>query len=167
MIAADGTAARDAPGSLPTGFVRLVASHRLQHPAADVAAAIEDGRLPWTRVPDPAPGLHRFALDLRVPLGSADRGLVTFRKAAYLDLGSITATTRGWSADIGWRASTFAPLFPVFAGRLTLESGSSRVDGIYAPPGGIVGRTADRALLHLAANRTARWVLAELDRIAA
>jgi hypothetical protein len=41
------------------------------------------------------------------------------------------------------------------------------ISGWYAPPGGVVGRAADRALLHIAAEGTARWLLGELDRAAA
>ena len=55
-----------------------------------------------------------------------------------------------------WRAATAAPLFPVFSGRIVSEPGELRIEGIYAPPGGIMGRLADRVLLHTAANATAR-----------
>jgi hypothetical protein len=41
-----------------------------------------------------------------------------------------------------------------------------RIEGLYAPPGGVVGRVADRMLLHVAANGTARWLLREIDRAA-
>ena len=40
------------------------------------------------------------------------------------------------------------------------------IGGWYAPPGGALGQVADRALLHLAAEGTARWLLGELDRVA-
>jgi hypothetical protein len=36
---------------------------------------------------------------------------------------------------------------------------------MYAPPGGAIGRLADRALLHLAASGTAKWLLHEIDRL--
>ena len=58
----------------------------------------------------------------------------------------------------------FAPLFPVFAGTLRARGSELSVDGLYAPPGGVVGRVADRLLLHLAANATARWLLGEIAR---
>ena len=93
--------------------------------------------------------------------------LTTLRKAAYLDLGRTRRTATGWQAEIGWRASTAAPLFPVFSGWLSIGPDEMRIDGLYAPPGGALGRAADRVLLHVAANATARWVLGEIDRAAA
>ena len=92
--------------------------------------------------------------------------MTTFRKAAYLDLGTPVRTDDGWELDISWRAATGAPLFPVFAGKLVVQAGTMRIEGIYAPPGGVIGRVADRVLLHVAANATARWLLAEIDRAA-
>jgi hypothetical protein len=49
---------------------------------------------------------------------------------------------------------------------LTISDENLRIDGVYAPPGGVVGRVADRMLLHIAANGTARWLLAEIDSAA-
>jgi hypothetical protein len=91
---------------------------------------------------------------------------VTFRKAAYVDHGPFRATTDGGSIEVAWRASTLAPLFPVFSGELRLEGRDATLTGLYAPPGGVVGRVADRALLRVAATGTARWLLATLDRAA-
>jgi hypothetical protein len=39
---------------------------------------------------------------------------------------------------------------------LTVGRDELRIDGLYAPPGGMLGRVADRVLLHVAANATAR-----------
>jgi hypothetical protein len=68
--------------------------------------------------------------------------------------------------EIGWRASRAAPLFPVFSGWLSIRPGELHLEGVYAPPGGVLGRVADRMLLHVAANGTARWLLGEIDRAA-
>ncbi len=85
--------------------------------------------------------------------------LVTFAKAAYVDLGPVhDLAADGWQVEVGWQASTLAPLFPVFSGTLS---------GWYAPPGGTLGRVADRALLPIAAEGTARWLLGKLDDAAA
>ena len=84
----------------------------------------------------------------------------------YLDLGRPRRTPTGWEVEIGWRASSAAPLFPVFSGWLAIGPAELRIDGLYAPPGGVVGRVADRMLLHVAANATARWLLDEIDRAA-
>jgi hypothetical protein len=110
--------------------------------------------------------MQRYEADLRLRV--SDRpSLVTFRKAAYIDLGAIEPLDDGWQADVSWRASSLAPLFPVFSGTLVARAGELSVSGWYAPPGGALGRVADRALLHIAAEGTARWLLAELDAAAA
>jgi hypothetical protein len=149
------------------GLVRLAASHRLRSHPESVLRLLRGDGLAWARMADPGPGLRRFAVDLRLRIGGPDRGLTTFGKAAYVDLGMPVRTVEGWVVDVGWRASSGAPLFPVFAGQLHVRRDELRIEGLYAPPGGAIGRAADRALLHLAANATARWLLGELDRIAA
>ena len=79
---------------------------------------------------------------------------------------SCGSTTAGRLRS-SWQASTLAPLFPVFSGSIVVRDGEITVSGWYAPPGGAIGRLADRTLLHLAAEGTARWLLGELDRVAA
>lgn len=155
---------------MPHGFVRLSASMRLHSAPDRVASLLDEGATPWAGglVAHPeGPELRRFVVDLRLRVGGDTVALTTVRKAAYLDLGWSRRTATGWQSEIGWRASTAAPLFPVFSGWLTIDPYELRVDGLYAPPGGIVGRVADRVLLHTAANATARWVLGEIDRVAA
>jgi len=93
--------------------------------------------------------------------------LVTFGKAAYVDIGPVRPLDDGWEVEIGWRASTLAPLFPVFSGWLVARRDELTLSGWYAPPGGAVGRLADRALLHIAAEGTGRWLLGALDEAAA
>ena len=110
--------------------------------------------------------MRTFAIDLGLPIGGESRVIGTVRKSAYLDLGQPRRTAAGWEAEISWRAATAAPLFPVFSGWLTIGPDRMQIDGLYAPPGGVVGRVADRVLLHVAANATARWLLAEIDRAA-
>jgi hypothetical protein len=162
------TAAMDALPP-PAGFVRLAASLRLHNDPDRVAALLRDGRVPWAlaRVVGPdGSELRRFAVDLRLRVGGEKVAFSTFGKAAFLDLGAPRRTAHGWEAEISWLASTAAPLFPVFSGWLTIGREELRIDGLYAPPGGVVGRVADRMLLHVAANATARWVLDEIDRFA-
>jgi hypothetical protein len=157
-------------GALPRGFVGLAASHRLRSEPERALAVVAAGRVPWADGMEerpPAAGLRRYLVDLRLRLGAEGAAVTTFRKAAYLDLGSPRRTGDGWELDISWRAAGAAPLFPVFAGRLAIEGDAMKIEGIYAPPGGVVGRVADRVLLHVAANATARWLLDEIDRAAA
>ena len=92
--------------------------------------------------------------------------MATFRKAAVLEVGPVHRSAAGLDVEIGWRAASLAPLFPVFAGRLDTSDGELRLEGISAPPGGVVGRMADRVLLHTAATATAGWLLRQLDRAA-
>ncbi len=154
----------------PPGFVTLAASHQNRSNAERVLAAIVPPRSPWgpgsTEYPA-VDGMRRFEVDLRLRIGGDTAAMTTFRKAAYVDLGEPRRGPEGWEAEISWRASGAAPLFPVFSGWLLIGSDDIRIEGLYAPPGGLVGRVADRMLLHTAANATARWMLAEIDRAAA
>jgi hypothetical protein len=136
---------------------------------ADPARLARLARGPWTWLgPEIAPapvGMARHETDLRLRV-SDHPAIVTFRKAAYVDHGPFEATADGGRIEVGWRASTLAPLFPVFSGELRLDGREATLSGLYAPPGGVVGRVADRALLRVAATGTARWLLATLDRAA-
>jgi len=115
---------------------------------------------------DPPPGMRRFSVDLR--LRPADGGLpAILHKAAYVDLGASRRVSDGLRVEVSWRSATLAPLFPVFSGWLVVGPRELRLDGYYAPPGGPIGLVADRALLHLAARRTARWLLGQLRQAAA
>lgn len=116
---------------------------------------------------EPAPtGLRRHEADLRLRVGDQP-SLATFRKAAFVDIGVIRTVEDRWEVEIGWRASTMAPLFPVFSGDLRARGQELTLSGWYAPPGGALGGLADDALLHLAARGTARWFLREIDDAAA
>jgi hypothetical protein len=92
--------------------------------------------------------------------------IVTFSKAAYVDIGPVQPMHDGWVVEVGWRASTLAPLFPVFSGNIVARDDELTLSGWYAPPGGEIGRVADRVLLHAAASGTARWLLGALDAAA-
>jgi hypothetical protein len=151
---------------LEPGFVRLEASIRSGADPERVAAILDgevDGWLPDAQPRASSDGLRHAAVDLRLRVGREDAGLATFHKAALVDLGTVRRAGLGFEAEISWRAATAAPLFPVFSGHLVAEPGELRIEGIYAPPGGVVGRIADRVLLHTAANATARWLLRQLD----
>jgi hypothetical protein len=137
---------------------------RLVQPAAvDVAAVLplfteRAGSWLGTPVESPEPERHRFLTDLRLPIREHSP-LVTFKKAAFVDLGQARETPTGYEIDIGWRSSSLAPLFPVFAGRLIVTNTELRLEGFYAPPGGDFGLALDRAFLGIAARGTARWFL--------
>jgi hypothetical protein len=111
-----------------------------------------------TPVPAPRPGHRRYLTDLRLPIRDHAPSLV-FKKAAYVDLGEVKGAPDGLELEIGWQSSSLAPLFPVFAGRLTLTYTQLRLEGYYAPPGGEFGAVLDKAFLGIAARGTARWFL--------
>lgn len=129
-----------------------------------VCRALDDPALDWLASPfeegDAPSGMRRLQTDLGLHIRDQAGGL--FRKAAYVDLGTPRRVGAGYELEIGWRAATLAPLFPVFAGRLAIAEGELRVEGWYAPPGGFMGRLADKVLLQMAARSTARWLLAAL-----
>jgi hypothetical protein len=119
------------------------------------------GRL--TDGPPDHPLLRRVATDLDLPiLDASSQGPV--RKAAFIDLGPARRVGDLLLVDIAWRSATFAPLFPVFAGQLSLSADDMVLDGRYAPPLGTLGLLLDRALLHLVARRTAGVLIARLAK---
>ncbi|MGH2474799.1 MAG: hypothetical protein ACRDIL_06000 [Candidatus Limnocylindrales bacterium] len=111
--------------------------------------------------PPDHPELRRIVTDLAFDLTEARR-TVTFRKAAFVDIGPVRPNGVGCVAEISWRASSFAPLFPVFAGTIEATNGLIVLDGVYAPPGGGVGLLVDRGFLRVFARRTANWFLDRL-----
>ncbi len=149
------------------GLTHIVVRRRSLNEPARLAWAARAART-WLgpEVVKAPPGMHRHQADLRLRV-SDNPSLVTFRKAAYVDIGPVSWLANGWEAEISWRASSLAPLFPVFSGVLSVRDAELTVSGWYAPPGGTAGRLADRALLHVAAEGTARWLLGELEDAAA
>ena len=63
---------------------------------------------------------------------------------------------------IGWQSDSVAPLFPVFAGRLTIRTDLLSLEGDYAPPLGRIGLLIDERILHFVARRTAQAFLARV-----
>jgi len=137
---------------------------RLVQPAAiDPARALgllTDQAESWLGTPVPATheGFSRYLTDLSLPIRNHAPSLV-FKKAAFVDIGPIRETPEGREIEIGWQSSSLAPLFPVFAGHLTLTPAELRLEGFYAPPGGEFGAVLDKAFLGIAARGTARWFL--------
>ncbi len=144
------------------GLASLRAEHRAPIDPSALCQALADpswlGRL--VERPDDRAGTVRVECDLVFDL-RADGRRLTFRKAALVDL-ALEPNARGCQAAIGWRARSFAPLFPVFAGHLVVEPGGLRLDGYYSPPGDGLGLLIDRMLLRHVARRTAGWFLERL-----
>jgi hypothetical protein len=151
----------------PDSLTHIVVRRHALAGASRLAWAIRAARAWLGPEVRPSPtGMHRHAADLKLRV-SDNPSLVTFGKAAYVDIGPVRWLGHDWEAEVSWRASTLAPLFPVFSGSIVVRDGEMTLSGWYAPPGGTVGRLADSALLHLAAEGTARWLLSEMDRAAA
>jgi hypothetical protein len=153
----------------PAGATRLRAVARAAAHRSRVRAILGDGRNRWLAdpvadQPDPSDGSTRYAVDLEMTVGSGS-ARVALHKAAFVDVGPLreaSAPRHALEMPISWRASSMAPLFPVFAGTLRWSAGELVLDGWYAPPLGTVGAAADRVLFRMVARRTARWLL---DRI--
>ncbi len=109
------------------------------------------------RVEEASGPSREYACDLDLPAG--DMGPLLFRKSAIVGLGEPVRDGAGWLIPIDWHAATFKPLFPVFAGTLTVTERQVVLDGHYAPPGGRMGAVLDVALLNVAARGTGRWFL--------
>ena len=101
---------------------------------------------------------RRFESDLVLPMREQARHMV-LRKAAVVELGRPKSAPPGFVVDVSWRSASLAPLFPVFVGSLQVTDRELVLDGYYAPPGGEIGVILDRALLNIAARRTAVWLL--------
>ena len=148
---------------LAAGAARVSATLSIRATPDAVCAALADPAWlgPSVDAPPERPEHRRIETDLAFAL-PAERRTLTFRKAAFVDIGPVRRDGRTCSAEIGWRASTLAPLFPVFGGRVEARAGVLRLEGVYAPPGGGIGLLVDRALLHFVAQRTAIWFLERL-----
>jgi hypothetical protein len=144
-------------------IARLVVTRILRADPGGLCHALEDPRWlgPLVAGPSTAPHLRRVETDLAFAL-SDDPERLTFRKAALVDVGVITRPDGTCVGHVEWRASSFAPLFPVFSGTVTAHDGGLHLEGVYAPPGGGVGLLVDRTFLHHFARRTAIWFLDRL-----
>jgi hypothetical protein len=111
-------------------------------------------------------GAARYLLDLELRV-SDHAPRVSFRKAAYVDVGPLDPSGARLVVEIAWRAAGMTPLFPVFAGTLSWHDGELLLDGVYAPPGGAVGAVADRLLLNVAARGTGRRLLERIAQVMA
>jgi hypothetical protein len=143
--------------------VQLHASRRTDVQLDDASAALGGSGLSWLgETVAGGNGRHAGArtvrCDLRLPLRAVGHE-IEFRKAALVALGPVERQDGLLTLAISWRSATLAPLFPVFAGSLTVAHDGLTLDGWYAPPGGSLGMAVDRALLGMAARRTAAWFL--------
>ncbi len=147
------------------GVVRLSATRIAAIDLDRVLQAFAEEAHDWLGPPDGIDdgALTQYLCDLELKVSPERRSI--FRKAAIVSVGRPVRQTDRWLVPIAWRAATLAPLFPVFAGRLTVYPDRLELDGHYAPPFGMVGFILDRALLAIAARRTAFWFLAKIEGV--
>jgi hypothetical protein len=159
-----GRMTRDTENSAgPTGTVHLTASHDGRFRVTRSLAALEN--LEWLGEPVEAgselDGWRRVNSVLALPVNDGSSpGPV--RKGALVDIGPAERSGNAIRLGIGWQSDSLTPLFPVFAGRLTIRPTGLFLDGHYAPPLGRLGLLIDERLLHFIARRTAQAFLARI-----
>ena len=123
--------------SLPSHVTALLLVQRASIDARRACELLSEVGADWlgAQTSEARPGTRRYLSDLSFPVRERAPQL-TFRKAAYVELGEVRATPDGCVAEISWQSSSLAPLFPVFAGHLTVSPTELRLEGYYAPPGG-------------------------------
>ncbi|MGH2464633.1 MAG: hypothetical protein ACRDGI_04165 [Candidatus Limnocylindrales bacterium] len=156
--------ARNSGGaSSPTGTVHLAAGIEGHFQIATCLVALEG--LEWLGEPigvEPTEdGWRRIRSVLELPVtdGSSPGPI---RKGALIDIGPVQRSDDAIQVEIAWQSDSTAPLFPIFAGHLTVRPGELRLDGEYEPPFGRLGLLIDARLLHFVARRTAQALLARI-----
>lgn len=154
------TPIRPQPNADDEAVARLSVSRLLHVEPKDLCALLAEpawlGRV--VDGPPDRPWVRRVETDLAFAL-SDDPRTVTFSKAAVVDLAVDSGPGGRCLGHVEWRATTLAPLFPVFSGTVSAHDGGLHLEGVYAPPGGGVGLLVDRTFLHHFARRTALWFL--------
>ncbi len=84
-------------------------------------------------------------------------------------VGPVQRFAYGVTAQVRWKAARRSELYPELEGHLRLEprrpSGSRlRLDARYAPPGGKLGATVDRVVMHHVAEASVRDFLSRVSR---
>lgn len=146
-----------------TSSVALHASRRITIELKRATDALTnlDWLGPRVGTPGEHDGLRRVSTDLELASrdGSASGPI---RKSALIDVGTPHVHADAVLVEIGWQSASFAPLFPVFAGRVRIDPSGIVLDGRYAPPFGRLGLLIDMNILHFVARRTAEAFLARL-----
>jgi hypothetical protein len=145
----------------PDRVARLSATHPIELDPAIARRRLEAPDWLGTLVESPRSDRRRYLTDLAFPISAGTRTLL-FRKAAYVDLGPVRTTMHGYAMEIEWSSASLAPLFPVFAGLVTINRLGLSLSGVYMPPLGGIGLLIDSTLLHFVARRTASWFLGRL-----
>jgi hypothetical protein len=138
----------------------------LEEPYEALEAALRAGPESW--LPEFAREDGRLTATLAYVQGGT-----RIERRVEVEAGPVQRFAYGVTVHLRWRAARHAELYPDLEGHLRLEprrpSGSSlRFNAVYKPPGGRVGATFDRALLHRVAESSVREFVAEVaQRLAA
>lgn len=117
------------------------------------------------------PGFRREGDRLTGELGYEQAGARISRRIE-VRVGPVQRFAYGVTVQVGWKAARHPELYPGLDGHLRLEhsqeSGSTlRLDARYRPPGGRVGATVDRALMHHVAESSVTEFLAGVAKLIA
>lgn len=124
----------------------------LDRPYENVEAQLHAGPEQWL------PGFERDGERVTGEL-SYDQAGVQIRRRTEVRVGPVQRFAYGVTVQIRWKAADRPELYPELEGHLRLEprtpSGATlRFDARYTPPGGRLGATVDRALMHRVATST-------------
>lgn len=137
----------------------------LDRPYEELESALRAGPDRWL------PGFRREGETGICELAYEQAG-IRVRRRIEVRVGSVQRFAYGVTVHVRWKAARHSALYPELDGHLRLErrqpSGSRlRFDASYVPPGGRLGRAADRALLHHIAEASVRDFLARVaERLA-
>lgn len=138
----------------------------LERPYDTVESRLREGPELWL------PGFARDGERITGELSYVQGG-ARIRRHTQVNVGPVQRFAYGVTVQVGWKGATHPELYPELEGHLRLEprqpSGAIlRFDARYTPPGGRVGATVDRALMHRVAESTVRdFVDGVAERLAA
>lgn len=130
----------------------------LDEPYEGLERALRAGPGAWL------PGFEQEADDRVTGELAAEQAGGRVRRRIEVRTGPVQRFAYGVTVRVDWRAAQHPELYPELEGHLRLErrrdSGSSlRLDARYTPPGGAIGATVDRAVMHRVAESSVRGFL--------
>lgn len=138
--------------------------HRvIEKPYDEMEARLQSGPEIWL------PGFERKGNQMTGEL-AYEQGGNRIKRRTEVRVGPVQRFAYGVTVQIGWKGARHPELYPELDGHLRLErrqpSGSSlRFDARYKPPGGRIGATVDRALMHHVAESSVQGFLAQVAEL--
>lgn len=129
----------------------------IQKPYEDLESRLQAGPETWL------PGFEQEGSRMTGEL-SYEQGGTRIKRRTEVWVGPVQRFAYGVTVQISWKGARHPELYPELDGHLRLErhqpSGSSlRFDARYKPPGGRIGATVDRALMHRVAESSVQGFL--------